>query len=423
VQENKAPESEQIFQLAQGLIPGGVNTPIRSFDLVGGIPRFIVSGDRCYLTDVDGRRYIDYVGSWGAAILGHNNSTFTDRVCAAVTNGASFGLASQSEVDVARRITNSVPAIEKVRMVNTGSEGVLTALRLARFVTRRHLVVKFQGCYHGQVDDLLVASRSPFDLTGQFSDSMRTLVLPYNDLTSVRRCFDDYGHTIAAVIIEPITANMGVVLPHDGFLPLIRSLTQQVGALLIFDEVVTGFRVGSGGAQEALGVRPDLTVFGKALGGGLPVGAYGGPSRLMDLMTPLGSVFQGGTFSGNPVTCAAVLATLSLLDPAAYQVLEIMGEQLQAGLTDLLSRWRVKGVVQRYGSMLSLFFGLDHVTDYGDASRSDVGLYAKFFHGMLDRGVHLPTSPLEAWFVSLAHTEQVIEETLRHANEVFRRIQ
>jgi glutamate-1-semialdehyde 2,1-aminomutase len=415
------PESERLFELACQLIPGGVNTPIRSFEQVGGVPRFIASAKGCFITDVDGHEYIDYVGSWGAAILGHGHPALVDRTCAAIRKGASFGLPCESEVEVAREITHRIRGVEQVRLVNTGTEAVLSAVRLARHATGRNLILKFEGCYHGQVDDLMHGAVASRDMARPFEGgNSKTIVLRYNDADALRRCFSENGPNIGGVIIEPVAANMGIVPPEAGFLELLRGLTDSAGALLIFDEVVTGFRLCRGGAQEAFGVAPDIFVMGKALAGGLPIGAYGSRRSLMSLVAPVGPVYQGGTFSGNPVTCAASLATLSMLHERDYAKLQAMGDQLREGLTELFRQRNIRASVQQVGSMLSTFFGVDRVTHYGEASSASSETYAKFFHSMLKAGVHLPARPLEGWFISLAHTHEIIEDTLRLASQAVR---
>jgi glutamate-1-semialdehyde 2,1-aminomutase len=416
-----SPESERLFEAACHVIPGGVNSPTRSYTQVGGVPRFIKRAHGCFVTDVDERQYIDYVGSWGAAILGHGHPELVERVSDAVRNGASFGLASESEVNVAREIAKRMRTVEQVRVVNTGTEAVLSALRLARHATGRDVILKFSGCYHGQVDGLMQGAAGSRDVyQGEKRDSERTIVIPYNDTDALQRCFHSDGARIAAAIIEPVAANMGIVPPEPGFLQRLRKLTDSVGALLIFDEVVTGFRLAPGGAQEVYGVAADISVIGKALAGGLPVGAFGARSSLMSLLSPVGTVYQGGTFSGNPVTCAACLATLSTLDLKSYARLQTMGNHLREGLAGLLRERNITAVVQQSGSMLSTFFGVERVRNYAEASQSNRSAYAKFFHGMLREGVHLPPRPLEGWFISLAHSADIIEQTLRAAGSALR---
>lgn len=411
--------SRALFEAAAKCIPGAVNAPIRSFRNVGGTPRFIASADGCFLTDVDGRRYIDYIGSWGATILGHRDGGFTNALREALDKGTAYGTPCAGEVTLAEEIVASVPSIEKVRVVNTGTEAVLSAVRLARAVTGRRQLVKFDGCYHGQVDDLMFEAsfgRSDAWTTQDGSDeTCSTVSLRYNDVEAVTNFFAQQGSNTAAVIVEPIATNMGVVLPAPRFLETLRQATRAAGALLIFDEVVTGFRVSRSGAQGVLGVTPDLTILGKALGGGLPIGAYGGAARLMDWMAPLGPVYQGGTFSGNPLTVAAALATLHRLTPRSYEQLESAAERLHTGLVRGLMNSGIMAVVQRFGSMISVFFGVEEVTDYSKARLADHQQYALFFHEMLKHGVHLPASGFEACFVSLAHSEEIIDDTITRA--------
>lgn len=416
--------STLLFEQAQQLMPGGVNSPVRSFSAVGGTPRFIVRASDCYLYDAAGCRYIDYIGSWGPMIAGHAHPAVIDAITQTARLGTSFGTPSPLEIELAREITERAPTIEKIRMVNSGTEATMGALRLARAATRRDRILKFAGCYHGHVDGLLVQAGSgaatlgvpdsPGVTRGAAQD---TLVACYNDLNSVQRLFAESHDSIAAVIVEPIAGNMGVVLPADGFLAGLREITREHGALLIFDEVMTGFRVARGGAQALFGVTPDLTTFGKVIGGGLPVGAYGGPAWLMDQIAPAGPVYQAGTLSGNPLAMAAGLATLRLLDSDAYQLLDNQSALLADGLRAAAQFTGIPIVVQRAGSMLTLFFSDRPVRNFAQARCVDHQRFARFFQGMLDRGVHLPPSGYEAWFVSLAHDGRVIEQTLEAARE------
>ena len=414
-----APSSAQLFEQAGQLMPGGVNSPVRAFGHVGGTPRFIHRAEGCRLFDVDDRTYLDYIGSWGPMIVGHAHPHVVEAVGQALRAGTSFGTPSPLEVELAQEIVSRVPSIEKVRMVNSGTEAVMSALRLARAATGRRKFVKFAGCYHGHADALLVQAGSgvatlglpdsPGVTPGATAD---TMVAAFNDVGSVQRCFDEAGEDIAAVIVEPIAGNMGVVPPQPGFLEALREITKDRGALLIFDEVMTGFRVACGGAQELYGACPDLTTLGKVIGGGLPVGAYGGPSELMDQIAPLGPVYQAGTLSGNPLAMAAGLATLELLDEQAYSSLENRAARLETGLRDALSQSGVSGCVQRVGSMLTLFFGRGSVRNFAEAGQTDHERFKNFFQAMLAAGVHLPPSGYEAWFVSLAHGEDEIAQTL-----------
>ncbi|MFQ5410665.1 MAG: glutamate-1-semialdehyde 2,1-aminomutase [Phycisphaerae bacterium] len=417
-------ESRRLFDEALTLMPGGVNSPVRAFHAVGGTPRFIESGSGCRLTDVDGNRYIDYIGSWGAMIAGHVASSVVEAVQSALRSGTHFGTSTPLEVDLAREIVARVPSVEQVRMVNSGTEALMSAVRLARAATGRDGLVKFAGCYHGHADPLLVRAGSGVATLG-LPDSpgvpretvAQTYTAIFNDLESVRSVFSRAGSEIAAVIVEPVAGNMGVVPPEDGFLPGLREITRDHGALLIFDEVMTGFRVDRGGAQTRYSITADLTTFGKIIGGGLPVGAYGGASALMDRIAPAGDVYQAGTLSGNPLAMAAGLATLQLLDDDTYARLEKTSARLEEGLRRCLRDARVDATVQRVGSMLTLFFGTSRVSHFLDAAGADHDRFARFFQAMLRRGVHLPPSGYEAWFLSLAHDKDAVDATLAAAGE------
>ncbi|MCH8851629.1 MAG: glutamate-1-semialdehyde 2,1-aminomutase [Planctomycetes bacterium] len=411
--------SADFFAQARQLMPGGVNSPVRAFRSVGGTPRFIDRAKGCHLFDVEGRKYIDYIGSWGPMIVGHAHPEVCEALEQTLRRGTSFGTPSPLEVELAREIIDRVPSIEMVRMVNSGTEAVMSALRLARAVTGRNKFIKFDGCYHGHADAFLVRAGSgvatlglpdsPGVTPGATAD---TLVAGFNDLESVEAIFRDGGSEIAAVIVEPVAGNMGVVPPQPGFLEGLRSITQEHGALLIFDEVMTGFRVARGGAQELFGVQPDITTLGKIIGGGLPVGAYGGSSRIMAQIAPMGPVYQAGTLSGNPLAMAAGLATLRMLDQQAYLNLEQRSAKLADELERLLAGAKVSACVQRVGSMLTLFFGRQSVSDFSEARAADHNHFARFFQAMLQEGVHLPPSGYEAWFVSLAHDDGAIDHTL-----------
>lgn len=410
-------------------MPGGVNSPVRAFKGVGGTPRFIASARGCRLTDVDGRQYIDYIGSWGPMILGHAHPEVTEALAQCLNNGTSYGAPCPAEVELADEICKRMPAIERIRFVNSGTEAVMSAIRLARAATGRTHIVKFEGCYHGHVDSLLVKAGSGVatfalpDSPGVTSAcAATTLIAPFNDLAAVEELFETSPGKIAAVIVEPIAGNIGVVLPAPDFLDGLRKITSSDGALLIFDEVMTGFRVAPGGAQSIYEVRPDLTTLGKIIGGGLPVGAYGGRADLMDMIAPAGPVYQAGTLSGNPLAMTAGLTTLRQLDQAAYATLEARSAELQQGLESLLQEHSVPGVVQRAGSMLTVFFSNQPVRNFDEARACDHRRFAAFFHAMLERGVHLPPSGYEAWFVSLAHDSAAIAETLSAARDGLRKI-
>lgn len=420
--------SRELFALAQRYLPGGVDSPVRAFKAVGGDPLFIARGKGSRIWDVDGNEYIDYVCSWGPLILGHAPPAVVQAIQAAAENGTSFGAPTELEIELARLITEAMPGVEMVRFVNSGTEATMSALRLARAATGRPLVIKFAGCYHGHVDSLLVAAGSGA-MTFGIPDSpgvppavaQTTLVLPYNDLAAVERAFASHGREIAAVIVEPVAGNMGVVPPRPGFLEGLRQLTRDHGALLIFDEVITGFRLGYGGAQALYGITPDLTCLGKIIGGGLPVGAYGGRRDLMRLVAPVGPVYQAGTLSGNPLAMSAGIATLQALrQPGVYAQLEERAAALAEGLTAAARAAGVPVHCARAGSMLTLFFTDQPVVDYDTARQADTRRYAAFFRGMLDEGVYLAPSQFEALFVSLAHTPDDIAQTVAAAERVLR---
>ena len=418
-------KSRAAFDQAQRWIPGGVNSPARAFGAVGGSPVVIERGKGAYLFDVDGQRYIDYVGSWGPMILGHVHPQVTQKIQDAVLRGSSFGAPTEAENRLAELIVQAVPSVEKVRLVNSGTEATMSAIRLARGFTGKDVVVKFAGNYHGHVDSLLVAAGSSAatlavpDSPGVTSGtSQDTLVLPYNDVVASEQAFAEHAGRIAAVILEPVVGNMGCVPASSEFLQVLRDLTEKSGAVLIFDEVMTGFRVAYGGAQSMIGVTPDLTTLGKIVGGGLPIGAYGGRADIMDHILPVGKVFQAGTLSGNPIATAAGIATLETLrDEDPYPRLETLANQLAVGLEEAASAMDTPHTVARAGSMLTFFFNPDRVTDWSVASRSATDQFAKYFWAMMDRGVYLPCSQFEALFVSVAHTEADIAATVTVARE------
>jgi glutamate-1-semialdehyde 2,1-aminomutase len=418
--------SNKIFQRAKQLMPGGVNSPARAFGAVGGEPIIVQRGEGAYLWDVDGNRYIDYVGSWGPLILGHAYPDVVAAVQDAARRGTSFGAPTESENQLAELIVEAMPSIEKVRLVNSGTEATMSAIRLARGYTGRDVIVKFAGNYHGHVDSLLVAAGSSAATLGvpnspgvTVGTARDTLVLQYNDVTGLQTAFAEHGSRIAGVIFEPVVGNMGVVVSSREFLDALRELTRQHRALLICDEVMTGFRVAYGGAQQLLGIEPDLTTLGKILGGGLPVGAYGGRAEIMDHVLPAGKVFQAGTLSGNPLATAAGCAMLlALRQQPPYEKLERLSRQLEAGLRATAEAAGVAHQLARVGSMLTLFFTDQPVKDWPSASRCDTSKFGRYFWGMLDRGVYLPCSQFEALFVSAAHTEEDIGATIAAAGEV-----
>lgn len=404
--------SEALFAEAREVIPGGVNSPVRAFGAVGGTPRFIVRGEGAWIWDADGNRYLDMVGSWGPLILGHAHPVVLEAVIAAARDGTTFGAPTEREVRFAEKLASWIPSLEMVRLVNSGTEAVLSAIRLARGFTGREKVVKFEGCYHGHVDALLAAAGSGLATFGLPSSpgvtaaaASDTIVLPYNDADAVKAVFGERGPEIAAVIVEPVAGNMGVVLPREGYLQALRDVTRQAGALLIFDEVMTGFRLCPGGAQDVYNILPDLTTLGKVIGGGFPLAAYGGRKDVMSQVSPAGPVYQAGTLSGNPVAVAAGLATLMVLEetPHAYGRIADAAAKAEAALHRAASEAGVPLVVNRRGSMLTPFFTNRHVADFATAKHSDTAMYADFFHAMLERGVYLPPSQFEAMFLSLAH--------------------
>ena len=420
--------SQALFTSAGRLMPGGVNSPVRAFRGVGGTPFFVARASAARIEDVDGRSYIDFLGSWGPLILGHAHPSVVEALSDAARRGTSYGAPTEGEVEMAAVIARAMPSIEMLRLVSSGTEAAMSAIRLARGATGRDLVVKFDGCYHGHADSLLVKAGSGGATFG-VPDSggvpaalaALTVALPFNDLDAVARFMAARGSEVAVVVVEPVAGNMGVVPPASGYLQGLRELCTRHGALLLFDEVITGFRVAPGGAQALYGVRPDLTCLGKIIGGGLPVGAYGGRRDLMEQVSPLGGVYQAGTLSGNPLAVAAGLATLrALTEDEVYRRLEALGARLEAGLRDAAARAGMPFTVNRVGSMLTGFFTGSPVVDLASAKRSDTARYARFFHGMLERGVFLAASQFEAAFVSLAHTDDDIEAAAHAARETLK---
>lgn len=420
--------SRQAFSLAQKYLPGGVNSPVRAFKAVGGEPVVIARGHGSRLVDVDGNEYVDYMCSWGPLILGHAHPSVVEALQRAAERGTSYGASTEAETELARLIHEAMPSLELVRFVSSGTEATMSALRLARAFAGRDKIVKFEGCYHGHADGLLVqagsgvATLSLPDSPGvPASYAEHTLLAPYNSTEAVQKLFDRWGQEIAAVIVEPVAGNMGVVPPAPGFLECLRDVTRQAGSLLVFDEVITGFRIGFGGAQALFRVQPDLTCLGKIIGGGLPVGAYGGRRDIMEMVAPLGPVYQAGTLSGNPLSMAAGIVTLrALASPGVYDVLDDLGSALAEGLEAAARRAEVDLRVNRLGSMMTPFFTAEPVNDYESARRADVGRYGRFHQEMLERGVYLPPSQFEALFVSLSHTQADIEGTTAAAAESFR---
>lgn len=419
--------SAELYERAVELIPGGVNSPVRAFRGVSGTPRFIRSAQGATMTDVDGRTYIDYVGSWGPMILGHADPEILDALRDALGRGTSYGAPTELELEMATEIIDAVPSIEMVRMVNSGTEATMSAIRLARGVTNRNKLVKFEGCYHGHGDSLLVKAGSGVATLGlpdspgvppQVAES--TLTVPFNDPSALEQVFDRHSD-VAAVIIEPVVGNMGCVAPRAGYLQQVRELATRAGALLIFDEVMTGFRLARGGAQELYNVMPDITTLGKIIGGGLPVGAYGASRDIMNHIAPAGNIYQAGTLSGNPLAMTAGLATLKRLrDLSVYEQLERATERLCRGLTDAAREVGVRTVTNRVGSMWTTFFTEEPVTDWATASQSDRALYGKFFHAMLDEGVYLAPSQFEAGFIGVAHTDELLDKTIEAARRAFK---
>jgi glutamate-1-semialdehyde 2,1-aminomutase len=418
--------SHKLFLESQEYIPGGVNSPVRAWRAVGGSPLFIQRGRGCHVTDADGKEYLDYVGSWGPLIAGHAHPQVVKSLEDIIKRGTSFGAPTAREIELAKMIVHAVPSIEKVRLTSSGTEAAMTAIRLARGYTGRAKIIKFAGCYHGHTDALLVKAGSGA-LTFSNPDSQgvpeayasQTLVAEYNDLGSVEAYLKANLNAVAAVIVEPVPGNMGVVLPESGFLTGLRELTRDHGAVLIFDEVISGFRMARGGAQEVYGIDPDITCLGKVIGGGLPLAAVGGKRNIMDLLAPLGPVYQAGTLSGNPVAVTAGIETLKILSgPGTYDRLNALGTLLAEGLRQAIRDTGLTACVNQAGSVLTVFFGVDQVRDYASATQSDTQMFARYFQGMIERGIYLPPSQFEAMFISLAHGDAEIQETITAAKDV-----
>ncbi len=418
--------SQTEYARAKNLMPGGVNSAARAFGAVGGEPIVFERGEGAYLFDIDGNKYIDYIGSWGPMILGHQQEAVKEAVHAAVERGTSFGAPTVAENELAELMIEAVPSVEMVRLVNSGTEATMSAIRVARGYTGRDIVIKFSGNYHGHVDSLLVAAGSAAATLGVPSSpgvtagtSKDTMVLGYNEVAEIEEAFATHGDKIAAVIMEPVCGNMGCVTPTEVFLNAVRSLTEKHGSVLIFDEVMCGFRVAHGGAQSLFGVTPDMTTMGKIVGGGLPLGAFGGKREIMQHVLPAGKVFQAGTLSGNPIATAAGIAMLkSLRDNPPYEKLEGLGARLEAGLAAAATKAGVDHSIKRVGSMMTLFFNPEPVTGWSSAEKCDTEAFSKYFWGLIDRGVYMPCSQFEALFISAAHTDADIDHTIAAAEEV-----
>ncbi len=420
--------SQRAFERASKVLPGGVNSPVRSCQAVDADPIFIDHADGAFMWDVDQNRYIDYVGSWGPMILGHRHPRVLEALEDALEHGTSFGAPSIAEIELAELIVSSVPSIEMVRLVSSGTEATMSAIRLARAFTKRDMVIKFDGCYHGHADSFLIKAGSGLQTLGISSSpgvpeelAKLTVSLPFNDIDALKAAFKEHDKKIAAIILEPIIGNAGLILPKDGYLEAMRELATKHGALLIFDEVMTGFRVALGGAQQLYKIKPDLTTLGKIIGGGLPVGAYGGRRDIMEMIAPLGSVYQAGTLSGNPLAMAAGTAQLRMLQiPHSYEQLEHRTQRLADGLTELIQKSKVVAQVANVTGMICLFFNKDKVTDLASAQKCDTKKFAKFWQALRDRGIYWPPSQFEAAFISLEHSKQDIDDTLKAVEETLK---
>jgi glutamate-1-semialdehyde 2,1-aminomutase len=424
----KFEQSRKLQKRAEQLIPGGVNSPVRAFRSVGGDPPFIVRGQGAHIWDADGNEYVDYIGSWGPLILGHAAPTVVEAVISATRNGTSFGASTPTEADLAEVVLAAYPSMQKVRFVSSGTEATMSAIRLARAATKRKYIVKFEGCYHGHADALLVKAGSGVATLGipgsagvpeEFTQF--TIALPYNDIDALEQAFKKFRHQIACVIVEPVVGNMGCVPPARGYLEAVRALTEHDKALLIFDEVMTGFRLAFGGAQELYSIRPDITTLGKIIGGGLPVGAYGGSREVMDLVAPLGPMYQAGTLSGNPLAMAAGYATLRHLreHKEIYSKLDKLSAELVAGVAAAAKESGIPMTQNRVGSMFTWFFAAGPVTGWDSAAKSDTEAFGRFFRAMLENGIYLPPSQFEAAFMGAAHTEHDVQQTIAAAKQAF----
>ncbi|MDK4684864.1 glutamate-1-semialdehyde 2,1-aminomutase [Kingella negevensis] len=419
--------NEQLFTRAKNIIPGGVNSPVRAFGSVGGVPRFIKKAQGAYVWDENDQRYIDYVGSWGPAIVGHAHPEVLEVVREVALDGLSFGAPTEAEIIIAEEIAKIMPSVERLRLVSSGTEATMSAIRLARGYTNRDKIIKFEGCYHGHSDSLLVKAGSGMLTFGNPSSAgvpadftKHTIVLPYNDTSSLKECFAQFGDQIACVILEPVAGNMNLVKPTTDFIQTLRQITEQNGTVLIYDEVMTGFRVALGGAQSIHGIKPDLTTMGKVIGGGMPLAAFGGKKEIMECISPLGGVYQAGTLSGNPVAVAAGLKTLEIIQREGfYENLTARTEQLINGFNQAAKNAGVTFCADSIGGMFGLYFADTFPSTYADMAASNVGAFKQFFHGMLDNGVAFGPSAYEAAFMSAAHTPELIDETINIAEKVF----
>ncbi|MDK4689381.1 glutamate-1-semialdehyde 2,1-aminomutase [Kingella negevensis] len=419
--------NEQLFTRAKNIIPGGVNSPVRAFGSVGGVPRFIKKAQGAYVWDENDQRYIDYVGSWGPAIVGHAHPEVLEAVREVALDGLSFGAPTEAEIIIAEEIAKIMPSVERLRLVSSGTEATMSAIRLARGYTNRDKIIKFEGCYHGHSDSLLVKAGSGMLTFGNPSSAgvpadftKHTIVLPYNDTSSLKECFAQFGDQIACVILEPVAGNMNLVKPTTDFIQTLRQITEQNGTVLIYDEVMTGFRVALGGAQSIHGIKPDLTTMGKVIGGGMPLAAFGGKKEIMECISPLGGVYQAGTLSGNPVAVAAGLKTLEIIQREGfYENLTARTEQLINGFNQAAKNAGVTFCADSIGGMFGLYFADTFPSTYVDMAASNVGAFKQFFHGMLDNGVAFGPSAYEAAFMSAAHTPELIDETINIAEKVF----